>query len=112
MKNVCIVGYGSIGPVHANALKNADQARFYAVCDVDAEKRKVCRETYGVKEYDDFDKMLQDEDIDSVHICTPHYLHFEMIKKALAAGKDVVTEKPVTITKEEYAALLELEGAE
>ena len=50
------------------------------------------------------DEMLLDKEIDSVHICTPHHLHFEMIKKALAAGKDVVCEKPVTRTKEEYEA--------
>lgn len=112
MKNVCIVGYGAIGPVHANALENVEQARLYAICDIDAEKRKLCAQKYAVKEYDDFDKMLMDENIHSVHICTPHYLHFEMIKKALAAGKDVVTEKPVTMTKEEHAALLQLEGVE
>ena len=39
------------------------------------------------------------------------YLHFEMIKKALAAGKEVVTEKPVTRTREEFEALLQLERA-
>ena len=110
MKNVCIVGYGAIGPVHAKALEAVEQAKFYAVCDVDAEKRSLCREKYDVKEYDDFDRMLQDEQIDSVHICTPHYLHFEMIKKALAAGKNVVTEKPVTMTREEYEELLRLDA--
>lgn len=112
MKRVCIVGYGAIGPMHADALKGVEHARFYAVCDVDEKRRRVCRETYDVKEYDDFDTMLQDEEIDSVHICTPHYLHFEMIKKALAAGKEVVSEKPVTMTKEEYDKLLLLPGAE
>ena len=112
MKNVCIVGYGAIGPVHARALENVEQARLYAVCDIDEKKRRLCAEKYDVKEYDDFDKMLKDENIHSVHICTPHYLHFEMIKKALAAGKDVITEKPVTRTREEFAALLKTEGAD
>lgn len=112
MKNVCIVGYGAIGPVHAKALVNVEQARLYAVCDTDSHRRKRCREEYAVKEYDDFDEMLLDGNIQSVHICTPHYLHFEMIKKALAAGKEVVTEKPVTRTREEFEALLQLEGAD
>lgn len=122
MKNVCIVGYGAIGPVHASAMEAVESARLYAVCDPDPEMRKAFLEEYGpkakekgltgLKEYDDFDRMLLDEDIHSVHICTPHYLHFEMIKKALAAGKDVVVEKPVTISKEEYAQLLKLEGSD
>ena len=112
MKKVCIVGYGAIGPVHAKALEHVEHAKLYAVCDIDAGKRALCKEKYDVLEYDDFDIMLQNKDIDTVHICTPHYLHFEMIKKALAAGKDVVVEKPVTMTKEEFEALQELEGVD
>lgn len=112
MKQVCIVGYGSIGPVHASALTNVKNAKLYAVCDIDPEKRKRCAKEYPVVEYADFDEMLKDEIIHSVHICTPHYLHFPMIKKALEAGKDVVVEKPVAMTKEEFIALQKLEGAE
>ncbi len=112
MKSVCIVGYGAIGPVHARAVENAKQAKLCAVCDVAAERSKLCAEQYDVKEYNDFDRMLEEKEIDSVHICTPHYLHFQMIKKALAAGKDVVAEKPVTMTREEYEALQKLPGAE
>lgn len=112
MKKVCIVGYGAIGPVHTKALENVEQAQIYAICDIDADKRRLCREKYHVVEYDDFDTMLQDEKIDAVHICTPHYLHFEMIQKALTAGKEVVVEKPVTMTGEEYDRLLALEGSE
>ena len=112
MKNVCIVGYGAIGPIHAKALEKVENACLYAVCDIDAAKRKECVDTYQVKEYEDYDTMLQDSRIDSVHICIPHYLHFEMIKKALAAGKDVVVEKPVTMTREQFKELETLEGVE
>ena len=49
--------------------------------------------------------------MDSVHICTPHHLHLDMIRKALDAGKTVVTEKPVTRTREEYRQLLALPGS-
>ena len=83
MKRVCIVGYGAIGPIHAKALEKAEQAEIYAICDIDGSRRRRCTEKYSTVEYEDFDTMLQDEDIDSVHICTPHYLHFEMVKKAL-----------------------------
>lgn len=112
MKRVCIVGYGAIGPVHAKALEKVKNAELYGVCDILEERRKACRDKYGVKEYDDFERMLMDANIDTVHICTPHYLHFEMVKKALAAGKDVVVEKPVTMTKEEFQQLVLLDGKE
>ncbi len=83
MKNVCIVGYGAIGPIHAAALENVANARLYAVCDCDESCIKKCADNYDVVTYADFEEMLGDESIDSVHICTPHYLHFDMVKKAL-----------------------------
>ncbi len=112
MKKIGIVGYGGIGPIHAKALEQVRQGKLYAVCDIDPDRRKLCREQYGVVEYEDFDAMLADSQVDSVHICTPHYLHFAMVKKALAAGKDVVVEKPVTRTRREWEELRGLEGAD
>ena len=110
MKNVCVVGYGAIGPIHAAAIEKTDQARLYAVCDIVPEKLEQCQKEYDVVTYTDFDEMLLDKNIDSVHICTPHYLHFAMIKKALATGKDVLCEKPVTMTQAEFEELLKTDG--
>lgn len=107
MKNVCITGFGAIGPVHAAALKNTDNASFYAVCDINDERLEKCKSEYGVKGFKSFDEMLTDDKIDSVHICTPHYLHYEMIVKALNAGKTVICEKPVVMKKEEFKQLLQ-----
>ncbi len=112
MKNICIVGYGAVGPVHARALEKADQGRLYGVCDINPLRRRACSERYGTAEYEDFDAVLRDDRIHSIHVCTPHYLHYEMIKKALAAGKDVVAEKPVTRTRQEWNALKTVEGAD
>ena len=68
IKNVCIVGYGAIGPVHADSISKTDTAKFYAVCDNDPERIRRCREKYSVLEYIDFDEMLTDKNIDAVHI--------------------------------------------
>lgn len=105
MKNVCIVGYGNIGPVHADALKNVENANFYAICDNQPDRIERCQKEYDVIGYTDFHEMLKDENIHSVHICTPHYLHYEMIVAALEAGKNVVSEKPVVMTKEQFENL-------
>lgn len=112
MKNVCIVGWGAIGPIHAAGIEKTENANFYAVCDVDYERIKDCRKKYQVSEYTKFDIMLRDEKIDSIHICTPHYLHYEMIEKALAAGKSVVCEKPAVMTAEELYKLSHLPGSD
>ncbi len=110
MDNVCIVGYGAIGPIHALAISKAKKANLYAVCDINTERCNNGANEYNALKYYDFDEMLKDKNIDSVHICTPHYLHFEMIKKALSAGKKVICEKPVTMTREEFEELIHLEN--
>ncbi len=43
-----------------------------------------------------FDDLLNDSEIDVIDICTPPYVHDEMIRKSLAAGKHVICEKPLT----------------
>lgn len=113
MKNVCIVGFGAIGPIHTAALEHTENAHLYAVCDVNKDRLAKAKEKYNhIVGYVDYDEMLKDEKIQSVHICTPHYLHFEMIKKALATGKKVVCEKPVTMTEEEYNQLISLKDVD
>ena len=97
MKNVCIVGYGAVGPVHAAAIERIENVQLYAVCDINPQKLNLCQDMWRCKVFADFDEMLLDTNIDAVHLCTPHYLHKEMAVKALTAGKAVVLEKPVGI---------------
>lgn len=112
MRNACIAGWGAIGPAHARALEHTENARLYAVCDIDRERLDLCRKSYDVKVFDDFSQMLGDTTVDTVHICTPHYLHYPMITKALEAGKSVIAEKPLTMTREEFDMLKKLKNAD
>lgn len=105
-KHVCVVGYGSVGPTHAAALSKIENVNLYGICDVDRERANTGALQYNCKAFYEFEECLKDENIDSIHICTPHYLHYEMIEKCLAAGKEVVTEKPVTMKSEEFSSLL------
>ena len=102
MKRVCIVGYGAIGPVHAEALSSIPDVNLYGICDIDKERADKGATEYNCKAFYSLESCLKDKKIDSIHICTPHFLHYEMIEKSLAVGKMVVTEKPVTMTKEEF----------
>lgn len=52
---------------------------------------------YGFQEVSlEFEDLLKDEEIDVIDICTPPYLHEEMIKRAMLAGKHVICEKPLS----------------
>lgn len=105
-KNVCVVGYGSIGPSHTTSLSKIENVNLYGICDIDCEKADRGALQYNCKAFYRFEDCLKDENIDTIHICTPHYLHYEMIEQCLAAGKEVVTEKPVTMKQEEFELLL------
>lgn len=106
-KNICVVGFGSVGPTHAAALSKIENVNLYGICDVDRERANIGALQYNCKAFYEFEDCLKDEQIDTVHICTPHYLHYEMIEKCLKVGKEVVTEKPVTMKPEEFSSLLE-----
>lgn len=105
MHQVGIVGYGAIGPIHAKALENVENATLVAVCDTDKKALERCAEQYPVKQFLNYEDILNEESIDTLHICTPHFLHYEMTQKALNKGKAVVLEKPITMTREQFQLL-------
>ncbi len=92
-----IIGCGAIYPMHAEALKNMEDACIAAVCDISAERLQAACDKYGCKGYTDYKQMLSEEKPDVVHICLPHYLHAPVAEYALQHGCNVVTEKPMAI---------------
>jgi predicted dehydrogenase len=97
---VGLVGMGGIGNCHADAHKVDDLADLVAVCDVVKEKADAAAEKYGVKAYYTLADMLANEALDIVDVTTGGYengsWHFEPTMEALAAGKHVLCEKPLS----------------
>lgn len=61
------------------------------------EQVNACKQRFGFKNASlNFDDLLNDEEIDIIDICTPPYIHEDMIVKALDAGKHVICEKPLS----------------
>jgi len=105
-KKTVVVGLGAICKNHINpTLKYSS---LYGVCDVDKEKAKKYSIDYNCKAFFDFEDALKDENVTTVHICTPHFLHFPMAKAAVLAKKEVVLEKPAVISMDEYYELKKL----
>jgi len=103
---VAVAGLGFIGPAHIEALRRIPNIEVVAIADISEEIAKTKAKALGIEKYtSDFDKLIS-EDIDSVHICTPNNLHFEMAKKALHAGKHVICEKPLATTISEAEELV------
>lgn len=95
-----VVGLGAIGPTHVAALADIDNAELYAVCDIVPEKMEQYVSQYGCKAYQDYDALLQDPEVDLVHLCVPSGMHADLGVKAACAGKNVLVEKPIDITLE------------
>ena len=100
--NAAIIGCGAISKVHAAAINASEYANIYCVCDTDNEKLDAAMKEYGCKGYASLDEVIADENVDVVHICTPHYLHASMLEASVKAGKKVVVEKPMTMNVTEY----------
>lgn len=105
---VAVAGLGFIGPAHIEALRRIPGIEVLAISDIDDETAAEKAQALGINySTADFDQLLQ-QDIDSIHICTPNNLHYEMAKKALLANKHVVCEKPLATTSEEAMELVKI----
>ncbi len=97
MIRIGLVGCGAISSVHVKAIEGLDDAVLYGVCDFNYEKAKEFAKELNIKAYESFTQMLEDENIDSVSLCTPSGLHAEQTILALEKGKHVLTEKPMAL---------------
>lgn len=90
-----IIGCGAIHPLHAGSIAELEDAELRVVIDADPEKAQGAASRYGCEAATDYKVLLEREDIQIVHLCTPHHLHAEMALELFAAGKHVLTEKPI-----------------
>ena len=98
--NVALIGCGGRGRVDAHEAQ--PYCNIVAVCDVyDAHARGAAMEFGGATAYQDFRKLLERNDIDCIITGTPDHWHTLVNLHALRAGKDVYSEKPLTLTIDE-----------
>lgn len=104
-----IIGTGFIGPIHLEGALRTFHADVIALTEKTMELAKQKADQYNIPYYyDDYKNMLENREIDVVHVCSPNLFHYQMAKDALLAGKHVVCEKPLTLTYEEAEELVAL----
>lgn len=91
-----LVGCGGISKCHLRAINSLKDngAELTAVADIAPARADKAADENSCKAYYDYTEMLEREQPDVVHICTPHYLHVDMAVEALERGINVVLEKP------------------
>ncbi len=103
--NIAIVGCGSIAAVHATCIKMSENHKLIAFADIKRKRAKRFADKYEGNYYESYEEMLQTEEIDVLHICTPHYLHVPIAIYALEHGVHVFMEKPPVISFEQLKQL-------
>lgn len=107
---VSVIGCGNIAATHVNALSKLNNIQLVAFVDTDFEKAEKMASEYMAEAYSDYRKMLDEIKPDSVHICTPHYLHKEMSLACLSKNINVICEKPCVILPEELPELIKAQN--
>ena len=97
---VGIIGLGAVSNNHIRSLIALETVELCALCDINEEKleKKKAEFSLHVPTYSDYKEMIENENLDTVHILTPHYLHAPMTIFALEHGLDVFLEKPMGIS--------------
>ena len=106
--NIGIISYWH---VHAEGytkeiLENTD-SKVTAIWDEDSERGQSFAKEFGATYYEDYDKLLENKDIDGVVICSATNEHTNLILKAINAGKKVFSEKVLALTTAECLKIKE-----
>lgn len=104
-----IIGCGNISAKFADAVLQSENCILEAVAASDESRAWAFAEKFGSKKsYGSYEKLIADNDIDIIYIGLTNNLHFEITKKCLENGKNVICEKPLTLEYEQTVALVEL----
>ena len=106
------MGLGRWANVLADAALRGGKIRLVSCFSRTPEKRRAFMERYGAREAENFEALLNDDEIEAVILTTPNHNHKEHIEALAAAGKHVYCEKPIAHSLEHSKAIVDAaEGA-
>lgn len=103
--NSAIIGCGSIAATHVKCIQTMVEHKLIAFVDSKLDRAQTFSNRYGGRAYSSLEALLDNEDIDVIHVCTPHYLHTPMAIYGLQHGVHVFMEKPPVISREQLEQL-------
>ena len=96
--SVAFIGAGGIAQSHLRAISQLQQIEAVAVMDTNPQSLQATVTQYKLRPYDNLEAVLNDPQVEAVHVCTPHYLHADQVVTAAQAGKHVLVEKPMALS--------------
>ena len=103
-----IIGAGGVAGGAARDFGENPEAELIAVADPSGERRTAFGERFGVPNVlESADDLLALDAVDAVYIAVPNYLHVPLTVQALHAGKHVILEKPLALSRADAEPLVE-----
>lgn len=104
-----IIGPGTISHSFMNGVNELSSCEVISVVSRDINRAKEFASKYNIKyAYDDYEKCLDNKEVDAIYVSTPPFMHYPNVKLALEKGKHVICEKPFTVDVKELEELIEL----
>ena len=101
-----VLGAGHLGKIHLRLLQQSEHFELIGFYDPSKENATAASKEFGYKAFATIDQLLLEVDV--VDIVTPTLSHFDCAQQAIASGKHVFIEKPITKTFEEASALRDM----
>ena len=95
-----IIGLGNIALKFAEGFKDVVNAKLFAVSSKNNKKIEKFKDYFSIEDrfcFDNYEDLLECQDIDIVYIALPHSLHHEWVVKCIKKEKNILVEKPATI---------------
>lgn len=93
--NISIAGCGKVAHLHAKAIRNIPNARLAGVWSRTPKTAREFATLYKTRSYSDISRMVFENNVDLVIVCTPHPFHKQPAVEAAEAGANVLVEKPL-----------------
>src|SRR5262249_12408079 len=101
-----IIGAGVIARTFAASIPYTETGRLVAVASREPGRPGLVEDFPGARVLDGYQAMLDDPGVDAVYIATPHPGHAEWTIKAAEAGKHVLCEKPIAVSRPQADAMV------
>ncbi len=105
-KRVVVVGYGGMGGWHVKYIQSSDVVELAGIYDI-KESQILKAKDRGIRAYESFEEVLADPTVDLLTLAVPNELHMPMAVQAMEAGKNVISEKPVTMSSEDLQKMID-----
>lgn len=109
--NIALCGLGNYASLLAEGLQVSEYCQLAGIVTGTPSKAETWQKKYNIPEkniynYENFDSIVKNKDIDLVYVVTPNSLHKEFTVRAAKAGKHVIVEKPMAITVEDCKEMI------